>query len=367
VPEDGTDRPRAAESESPESAVRSRDSAPAEVLPPESTDTEARTEELQNSRAAPELQTGRPSESLLPATLLDQVKGLVLNSVSQNHSRRAYERAIEDFMAWYQERPGRPPLSKALVQDYRVALEHAKLAPSTINIRLAVIRKLSTEAADNGLLDPALAAGITKVKGVTRKGVRAGNWLTREQARELLLAPDISTPKGKRDRAILAVLLGCGIRRSELVALTVAKIEQRENRWVIVDLLGKGERRRTVPVPAWVKNVIDEWLAAAKITEGRIFRSISKGGKLQGERLAEMAVWWLVKGYAEGIGVKNLAPHDLRRTCARLCRKSGGDLEQIQMLLGHASIQTTEKYLGMRQNLVEAVNDKLGIVDSDGG
>jgi integrase/recombinase XerD len=78
-----------------------------------------------------------------------------------------------------------------------------------------------------------------------------------------------------------------------------------------------------------------------------------------------MAVWWLVKGYAEGIGVKNFAPHDARRTCARLCLKSGGDLEQIQMLLGHASIQTTEKYLGMQQNLVEAVNDKLGIVDAN--
>ena len=362
--EDGTDRSEAPESEGPESAVRRDDSAPIVVSPLESTDSEPRTARLQS--ADTEFQTEPRSDSPVPATLLDQVKGLVLNSVSQNHSRRAYQRAIEDFMAWYEARPGRPPLSKALVQEYRVALEQAKFSPSTINIRLAVIRKLATEAADNGLLDPALAAGITKVRGVTRQGVRAGNWLTREQARELLNRPEISTLKGKRDRAILSVLLGCGIRRSELAALTVAKIEQRENRWVIVDLLGKGERRRTVPVPAWVKNSIDEWLAAAEITEGRIFRSISKGGRLQGETLGEMAVWWLVKGYAEGIGVKNLAPHDLRRTCARLCRKSGGDLEQIQMLLGHASIQTTEKYLGMRQNLAEAVNDKLGIVGAEG-
>ena len=118
-------------------------------------------------------------------------------------------------------------------------------------------------------------------------------------------------------------------------------------------------------MPAWVKNAIDVWRAAAQITERRIFRSIGKGGRLQGGTLAEVGVWWLVKEYAEGIGLKNLAPHDLRRTCAKLCRKSGGDLEQIQMLLGHASIQTTEKYLGMQQNLVEAVNDKLGIVDAD--
>jgi site-specific recombinase XerD len=195
-------------------------------------------------------------------------------------------------------------------------------------------------------------------------GVRAGNWLTREQARELLLAPDTCTLKGKRDRAILAVLLGCGLRRSELVSLKVRQVEQRENRWVIVDFRGKGGRKRTVPVPAWVKSAIDVWTAAAEITEGRIFRSIGKGGRLKDGTLAQVGVWWLVKEYAEGIGLKNLAPHDLR-TCAKLCRKSGGDLEQIQMLLGHASIQTTEKYLGMQQNLVEAVNDKLGIVDAD--
>jgi integrase len=159
--------------------------------------------------------------------------------------------------------------------------------------------------------------------------------------------------------------MGCGLRRSGLVALEARQIEQRENRWVIVDFRRKGGRKRTVPVPAWVKNAIDAWTATAQITEGPIFRSIGKGRRLKDGTLAQVGVWWLVKEYAEGIGLRNLAPHDLRRTSAKLCRKSGGDLEQIQMLLGHASIQTTEKYLGMQQNLVEAVNDKLGTVDAD--
>jgi site-specific recombinase XerD len=316
----------------------------------------------------PENQPAAGAPALRPAGPgpFDQVTDLVVNSVHSEHSRRAYRRALEDFIAWYRSQPGRPPLSKALVHEYRVALTEAKLAPSTINVQLSAIRKLAAEAADNRLLDADLAAGIAKVRGVKNEGVRAGNWLTREQARELLLAPDISTLKGKRDRAILAVLLGCGLRRSELVRLEVGQVEQRENRWVIVDFRGKGGRKRTVPVPAWVKNAIDVWRAAAQITEGRIFRSIPKGGKgVLTKTLAEVGVWWLVKEYAEGIGLKNLAPHDLRRTCAKLCRKSGGDLEQIQMLLGHASIQTTEKYLGMQQNLVEAVNDKLGIVDAE--
>jgi integrase/recombinase XerD len=261
-------------------------------------------------------------EPVLPSPF-DRITDLVVNSVHSEHSQRAYRRAIEGFIAWYQAQPGRPPLSKALVQQYRVALTGAKLAPSTINVQLSAIRKLAAEAADNRLLDADLAAGIAKVRGVKNAGVRAGNWLTRERARELLLAPDTSTLKGK------------------------------------------GGRKRTVPVPAWVKNAIDAWTSAAEIKAGPIFRSIGKGGRLKDTTLAQVGVWWLVKEYAERIGIKNLAPHDLRRTCAKLCRKSGGDLEQIQMLLGHASIQTTEKYLGMQQNLVEAVNDKLGIVDAE--
>lgn len=72
-------------------------------------------------------------------------------------------------------------------------------------------------------------------------------------------------------------------------------------------------------------------------------------------------IWWIVLSYASARGLRNLAPHDLRRTCAKLCRASGGELEQIQLLLGHASIQTTEQYLGTRQNLADAVNDHLGV------
>jgi hypothetical protein len=107
--------------------------------------------------------------------------------------------AVEDVIRWYQSRPSRPPLSKTVVHEYRTALESAKLAPSTINVRLAAIRRLAAEAADNQLLDSELAAGIAKVKGAKRTGTRAGNWLTREQARELLAKPDPKTFKGKRD------------------------------------------------------------------------------------------------------------------------------------------------------------------------
>jgi site-specific recombinase XerD len=80
------------------------------------------------------------------------------------------------------------------------------------------------------------------VKGAKRLGVRAGNWLGREQAEQLLALPDRSTLAGKRDRVVLALLLGGGLRREELATLTIAHVQQRENRWCLVDLEGKGKR-----------------------------------------------------------------------------------------------------------------------------
>ena len=177
-----------------------------------------------------------------------------------------------------------------------------------------------------------------------------------------LNAPDPRTLKGKRDRALLALLLGCGLRRAELLRLDVASLQLREARWVIPDLVGKGNRVRTVTVPAGVKARMDLWTAAAGITEGRIFRPVTKAGRVKGSAiLDEKAVWRLVVRYARETEFGKLAPHDLRRTCAKLCRRAGGDLEQIQLLLGHASVQTTERYLGTEQNLREGVNDGLGL------
>jgi integrase len=103
------------------------------------------------------------------------------------------------------------------------------------------------------------------------------------------------------------------------------------------------------------------WLNAAGIDRGKIFRRVTKMGRVLGEGMTEKAVWHIVKDSAKGIGLEKLAPHDLRRTCARLCHASGGELEQIQFLLGHVSSQTTERYLGCKQRIRSAVNDQIGI------
>lgn len=294
---------------------------------------------------------------------LKRIKSLVLDAVSSPHTRRSYDLSLTRFLNWYRAAGG-PGLNKATIQRYRVELEGQGLSASSLNVHLSAIRKLAAEAADNGLLAPELAAGIARVRGVKRQGVRAGNWLTAEEATALLNLPDLSMLIGARDRALLALLIGCGLRRSELAALEVSDLELRESRWVIPDLIGKGNRLRTVPVPAWAKRILDHWLERAGIAEGPIFRPLSKVGRMMGIRercISEDVIWNVVREYGAQLGKAAFAPHDLRRTCAKLCRSSGGDLEQIQLLLGHASVQTTERYLGTRQNLERAVNDNLPV------
>jgi integrase len=136
-------------------------------------------------------------------------------------------------------------------------------------------------------------------------------------------------------------------------------VQQRDNRWCIVDLVGKHGRVRTIPMPAWVKNAIEAWTLEAGVTEGHLFRPVMRGDRVSGERMSEKVVWQMLKSYVVAAGIPDVAPHDMRRTCAKLCRAAGGELEQIQLLLGHSSVQTTERYLGTKQDLAHAPNDAI--------
>src|SRR5271154_5415143 len=228
------------------------------------------------------------------------LKTLVLDSVSSPITKRVYKMALNEFMAWFQQAP-RPGFTKATVSAWRGSLEERGLGAAPIIIRMSEIRKLAAEAADNGLLAPELAQGISRVKSVKSTGIRVGNWLSQKQAQTLLSAPDISTARGLRDRAILAVLLGCGLRRSEVAALTFAHVQQRDGRWCIVDLVGKHGRVRTVPVPAWTKVAIDAWTSAAGLADGHLFRPVNRGGCVMGERLGEKVVWQMLRRCAADI------------------------------------------------------------------
>ena len=146
-----------------------------------------------------------------------------------------------------------------------------------------------SETRKNGILSAADAASLIEVPNIRPKGTRLGNWRTQEQTKELLAVPDRATLKGKRDYVILALLVGCALRRQELASLDVETIQLREGRWVLADLAGKARRIRTVAVPVWVKHGVNAWMTAAGIEEGPLLRSIAKGGKV-GKGLSDWAV-----------------------------------------------------------------------------
>src|ERR1700756_5576107 len=124
-----------------------------------------------------------------------RLKSLVLDSVSSPITKRVYNLGLDEFFQWYSQEP-RVGFTKATVSAWRVALEARGLGSVSINVRITAVRKLAAEAADNGLLAPELAAGITRVKGVASIGVRLGNWLSVKQAQALLNAPDVTKTKG---------------------------------------------------------------------------------------------------------------------------------------------------------------------------
>lgn len=289
---------------------------------------------------------------------LERVLDLVLDALTSPQSRRAYAHNLRDFINWYTA-AGSPGLTKATVQHYRAELLSRGRAPATVNRALSAVRKLAREAADNALLEQVHANGIARVPGIKAHGTRSGNWLTRAEAQALLDAPDVTTLKGLRDRAILAVMLGAGLRRAEVAALTFDHLQQREGRWAIVDLVGKHGRVRSVPIPSWTKAAIDAW-AAAGIAAGRVFRSLHQAEHARGDSLTPQAVRDVVAHYSQQLGYR-VAAHDLRRTYAKLAHKGGAGLDQIQLSLGHASMATTERYLNVEQDFTDAPGDRLGL------
>ena len=252
-------------------------------------------------------------------------------------------------------------LDKAALGEFKRHLLAEGKSASTVNGFLVAVRHLLDELVKAGYLQPGEAFYMASVKGAKSRGVRLGNWLTVRQANALLRAPDLSTLKGRRDKAILAVLVMCGLRRSELASLTIAHIQQRDGHTVFADIMGKGSKVRTVKVPVPVKRVIDAWLGARiqNLSPGApLFRSMRKGDILNGSAMSSQAIYDLVRQYGKAIDVE-IAAHDLRRTFAKLCNKGGAPLEAIGHALGHESLETTQRYFGLELDLDNAASDYL--------
>ena len=294
-------------------------------------------------------------EARRPTGLHELVES-VERSLTSEHSRRAYRTALHQFMNWCAAAPGRN-LDRLTILQYKDALiaeveaqdgsnTKRRFAPATVNLRLAAVRAFAQEAADRGLLSLNDAAAIRRVKGEKTAGTRIGNWIGVPDVEKMLLTADRTSLRGMRDYALLSVLFSTGLRRSEAAGLLVRDLQQRDGQWGFLDLRGKGGRLRNVPVPLWVKDAVFDWLKATKIVQGAIFRSITRHGKLSATALSDESVKLILSSYASRHDLPSFRPHDARRTCARLLRASNAGLEDIKDLLGHSSIQTTERYLG---------------------
>ena len=288
-----------------------------------------------------------------------QLRRLALEGISSPSTRRAYSAAMDEFLTWapYQNPAA---FSKVLVQQYKSMLLEKLLAPSTINQRLAAVRRLAFEAADNNLLDPRIAAAIGRVKGVRCCGVRLGHWLAQKDVERLLQVPGGASVRALRDSAILALLFGGGLRRSEAAAVTVEQFRVIEERWVIVDLRGKHGRVRSVPIPGWAKEAVDAWTKASGVTAGVLFRRINKCGLVQRTSLGPQSIYNIVRRHGAAVDPE-VRPHDLRRSFARLAHENDAPIEQLSLTLGHSSAATTERYVAAKQNFRVAPCDVLKV------
>ena len=294
----------------------------------------------------------------------------VERSLESPNSRRAYRTSLLHFFGWCRAQSSVTTFSRMAVLQYKDSLVAAgelqedgrlerRYAPATVNQRLAAVRALAQEAADQGLISPTEAAGIQRVRGEKSQASRTGMWVGKAQLDRILRIPDRKTLRGKRDFAMLAVLFSTGLRRSELVGLPVAALRQQDGQWGLIDLVGKGGKLRSVPLPLWVKDAIYDWLGATRIVQGFMFRSISRHRRLGAVQMSDESVKLILSHYTVPENLGDFRPHDARRTCARLLRASDAALEDIKELLGHSSIQTTERYLGKTDAFKRAITNAI--------
>jgi len=282
-------------------------------------------------------------------SLLDQAMDTYLAGMAPN-TQRAYESRLRAFLTWRLYQPSAPFVTQ--LKRYVAHLQDEQgLSPRSTQAHVNTIKgMLRTAAALNPALAPALAQ-LELVKAPRVRGEIQGRRLTTEQARELLHAPESGNAKGARDSAILGLLLVLGLRRSEICTLTWGHLTELDGHKVIQNLKGKHGRVRTLKLPVWLWRAINSWGALARMEmqpDQRVFVPITRHGKVLTYRrgMTPHAIYKLVDWYTLRTGLPRVKPHDLRRTAALLARRGGASIEQVQLMLGHASPQTTSNYIG---------------------
>lgn len=220
-------------------------------------------------------------------------------------------------------------------------LSEQGLSPATVNTYLSAIKGVALEAWMANLMTAHEHSMIKQVKSLRGKKVRKGNALSQKKAAQLL---DInpSTPIGVRNRAIFSLMIGCGLRRAEVVALNVADLDKENGRIII---RGKGNKERVMYVPKNTTEHIKNWINIACLAvEDPIFTRIFKSQVITNRRLSSQAIYLFMKEQQAKVGLSGLSPHDLRRTFATLLLEKGEDLITVKEAMGHSSVETTQSY-----------------------
>jgi len=286
----------------------------------------------------------------------------VVNQRQNQNSRQTYYTALTKFFDWYVAGDNEG-INANIIREYLLYLENYGKSKATISTSLSVLRQLFKDLRRLEVIDEKIYNDLLEIKFKKPLGQRHKTWLEQEEVQKLLNNLNSGKMSIVRDRALIAVMTGCGLRRFEISDLKITQMKQVQGRWAFTDIKGKGERYRTVAIPEYAVKCLEKWLVISKTVgkTDRIFFSIRKNGDIGNTMITPQGIRDIVAKHSKNILDKHILPHDLRRTYAQLSYKAGAPLRQVQLSLGHSSIRTTEIYLGLDQDLNNAPGDYLDI------
>ena len=285
--------------------------------------------------------------ALIPLTFQSQLTALAVNTVASASAKHRYAVKLRKFFTWWEAR-GTPHFCRAVVLEYVEWLRSQGKPPFDLLHSLTPIKKMAQEAVFNGLIPADQVFGIAEIKLPAVRSKRIKNRLSGEQVVDMIAAVDTSTLTGIRDMLAIGLMLHAGLRRTEAVSVRAEDVALVANCPVVHVERGKGGAARTIPIPAWLYEMAQEW----PIREGYLLRSINKWGGV-GERLSGSACWLITQRYGK------CSPHDLRRTLGAMARRAGRELDEIQEVYGHQDITTTQGYIGSRVDVARPLGNEV--------
>ena len=258
---------------------------------------------------------------------------------SSSHTVEAYGRDLERYVKALEEKGVTEPddVTRPLIEEHLEHLAEEGYAPSSVERALSAIKSFHRFMLQEEMSSVSPAAALP----LPKKAERLPDVLSVRQALALLDQPFPKTAAGQRDRAIIEVLYGCGLRVSELTGLDVGAVSLEDE---VVRVIGKGSKERLVPLMGSAHEALAEYLSDWR---GELVSSISGAAvflNVRGGRISRQSVFAIVERAGRVVGIDGLHPHTLRHSFATHMLQGGADIRIVQELLGHSSIQTTQLY-----------------------